>query len=166
MPLLIYPSFAPRKMRLKSTLLGIIAAPPFIAALGWLWQEKVHISAVCVIFFFTGFFSMYVSLTICLTDVTDRCFSWPYTSALAYIVDSNTGRSSTAVATNSAFRGLFAFVALEVAVPMQVGIGNGRFCWYCISSAMLTMNFRMDDDAMGVFDTYQWATRATCILEG
>ncbi|KAF8690333.1 hypothetical protein AX14_003005 [Amanita brunnescens Koide BX004] len=34
--------------RLKSTTLGIIAAPPFIAALGWLWQEKVHISVICV----------------------------------------------------------------------------------------------------------------------
>ena len=85
---------------------------------------------------------------------TDRCFSWPYTSALAYIVDSNKGRSSTAVATNSAFRGFFAFVALEIAVPMQVGMGNGRFCWYRISRAVLTMTFRMDDDAMGVFDTH------------
>ena len=61
-------------MRLKSTLLGIIVAPPFIAALGWLWQEKAHISAVCVIFFFTGFFSMYVSLTFRLTDVNRPIF--------------------------------------------------------------------------------------------
>ena len=56
-------------MRLKSTTLGIIAAPPFIAALGWLWQEKVHISAVCVIFFFNGFFTMYAFFTFCLTGV-------------------------------------------------------------------------------------------------
>jgi hypothetical protein len=42
-------------------------------------------------------------------------------------VDSNKGGSSTAVATNSVFRGLFSFIALEVAVPMQVGVGNGRF---------------------------------------
>ena len=55
-------------MRLKSTLLGVILAPPFIAALGWLWQEKAHISAVCAIFFFNGFFSVYASLTFCLTD--------------------------------------------------------------------------------------------------
>jgi len=39
--------------------LGVVAAPPFIAALGWLWQGKVHIAAVCVIFFFNGFFFMY-----------------------------------------------------------------------------------------------------------
>ena len=81
-------------------------------------------------------------------------------------MDSNKGRSSTAVATNSAFRGFFAFVALEIAVPMQVGMGNGRFCWYCMSRAMLTMNFRMDDDAMGVLNIYQRAAHATCILEG
>ena len=81
-------------------------------------------------------------------------------------MDSNKGRSSTAVATNSAFRGFFAFVALEIAVPMQVGMGNGRFCWYRILRAVLTMTFRMDDDAMGFFDTHQRAAHATCILEG
>lgn len=46
---------------------------------------------------------------------------WIYSSTLAYIVDSNAGRSSSAVATNSLFRGLFAFAAAEVAVPLQVG---------------------------------------------
>ena len=81
-------------------------------------------------------------------------------------MDSNKGRSSTAVATNSAFRGFFAFVALEAAVPMQTGMGNGRFCWYCISRAMLTMTFRMDDDAMGIFDTHQRAAGDACLLEG
>ena len=45
---------------------------------------------------------------------------WIYTSTLAYIVDANVGRSSTAVATNSSFRGLSAFVAAEIAVPLQV----------------------------------------------
>lgn len=81
-------------------------------------------------------------------------FSWSYSSALAYIVDSNKGRSSTAVATNSAFRGLFAFVATEIAVPMQVGLGNGQLHFYCIMHIMLTMKFRMDDDDMGVFSTH------------
>lgn len=52
-----------------------------------------------------------------LLFVIDR---WIYSSTLAYIVDANVGRSSTAVATNSAFRGVFAFVATEIAVPMQV----------------------------------------------
>jgi hypothetical protein len=43
-----------------------------------------------------------------------------YASILAYIVDANIGRSSSAVASNSAFRGLFALIGTEVAVPMQV----------------------------------------------
>jgi len=46
--------------------------------------------------------------------------SWIYSSTLAYIVDANAGRSSVVVAANSAFRGIFAFVATEIAVPMQV----------------------------------------------
>lgn len=46
--------------------------------------------------------------------------SWSYSSTLAYLVDANNGRSSTAVATNSAFRGVAAFVATELAVPLQV----------------------------------------------
>ena len=110
-------------------MLGVVAAPPFIAALGWLWQEKAHIAVVCVIFFFNGFFFMYAALNFSQPMLTDYCSSWPYTSALTYIVDSNQGRSSTAVATNSAFRGLFAFVATEVAVPLQDALGDGSF--YC-----------------------------------
>lgn len=54
---------------------------------------------------------------------------WTYTSTLSYIVDANTGRSSTAVATNSAFRGVSAFVATEIAVPLQVGSLFSLFCW-------------------------------------
>ncbi|KAJ3567084.1 hypothetical protein NP233_g6600 [Leucocoprinus birnbaumii] len=52
-------------------------------------------------------------------------FGWMYASTLAYIVDANNGRSATAVATNSAFRGFFAFIATEIAVPMQDNIGDG-----------------------------------------
>ncbi|OSX56433.1 hypothetical protein POSPLADRAFT_1160028 [Postia placenta MAD-698-R-SB12] len=44
---------------------------------------------------------------------------------LAYIVDANVGLSSTAVATNSCIRGLFGFVATEIAVPLQNSIGDG-----------------------------------------
>ena len=46
--------------------------------------------------------------------------SFSYSSVLAYLVDANNGRSSTAAALNSAFRGLFAFVATEITVPLQV----------------------------------------------
>ena len=48
------------------------------------------------------------------------CSSWIYSSSLAYVVDANVGRSSTAAAANSAFRGIFAFIATEIAVPLQV----------------------------------------------
>ena len=51
-----------------------------------------------------------------------------YSITLAYIVDANVGRSSTAVATNSAFRGVLAFVAAEVAVPLQVSSFHLSIC--------------------------------------
>ncbi|KIJ98779.1 hypothetical protein K443DRAFT_194133 [Laccaria amethystina LaAM-08-1] len=96
------------EMRLKSTYLGVLFLPPSILALGWLYQKKVHVSAICVFLFACGFFSI-----------------WTYTSTIAYIVDANNGRSSTAVATNSAFRGVMAFITTEVAVPLQDGVGDG-----------------------------------------
>ena len=40
---------------------------------------------------------------------------WVYSATLAYIVDSNVGRATSAVAVNSLARGLFAFVASESA---------------------------------------------------
>jgi len=46
--------------------------------------------------------------------------SWIYSSTLAYMVDANVGRSSTAVASNSFVRGFAGFVAAEIAVPLQV----------------------------------------------
>ncbi len=60
--------------------------------------------------------------------VTKICFfvtnplwnSSAYASELAYIVDANVGRSSSAVALNSFFRGMAAFIGTEIAVPVQV----------------------------------------------
>ena len=48
----------------------------------------------------------------------------------------------------SEFRGIFAFVATEITVLMQVGLGNGWLHCYWIMRIMLTINSRMDDDAM------------------
>ncbi|KAM6493826.1 vacuolar DHA amino acid exporter [Amanita muscaria] len=96
------------EMRLKSPMLAIVMMPPLIVIMGWIWQEHVPIAAVCVLLFVNGFF-----------------YIWPYASAVAYIVDANQGRSSTAVATNSLFRGILAFIATELAVPLQEGLGNG-----------------------------------------
>ncbi|KAF9446366.1 MFS general substrate transporter [Macrolepiota fuliginosa MF-IS2] len=96
------------EMRLKSTTLGIWMLPPCIIGFGWVCDRRVHIAALCVFLFVAGFFTI-----------------WTYASALAYIVDANNGRSATAVATNSAFRGVSAFVATEIAVPLQDSIGDG-----------------------------------------
>jgi dolichol kinase len=93
--------------------------PISLIGYAWVCQERVNVVAVSVMLFLTGFFSMYVLIhsIMYLSLSHDR---WIYTSTLAYIVDANVGRSSTAVATNSSFRGLFAFVAAEIAVPLQV----------------------------------------------
>ncbi|KAH9922895.1 MFS general substrate transporter [Fomitopsis serialis] len=96
------------EMRLQSTLLPMLFFPPSVIAYGWVCEEHVHISAVCVMLFLSGFFQISI-----------------YTSMLAYVVDSNVGRSSAAVACNSLFRGTLAFVATEVAVPLQDTIGDG-----------------------------------------
>ncbi|KAJ8517001.1 hypothetical protein ONZ45_g5768 [Pleurotus djamor] len=48
-----------------------------------------------------------------------------YASVLAYLVDANNGRSSTAFAANSVFRGVCAFAATEIAVPLQDSLGDG-----------------------------------------
>ncbi|KAJ6520628.1 major facilitator superfamily domain-containing protein [Mycena vulgaris] len=96
------------EMRLKSTAWGLCLLPFSVLALGWVSQQRVHVSAMCVFLFLCGF-----------------CALWVYTSTLAYIVDANNGRSSTVVAANSAFRGLSAFVAVEVAVPLQDAVGDG-----------------------------------------
>ncbi|KAJ7248883.1 major facilitator superfamily domain-containing protein [Mycena haematopus] len=96
------------EMRLESTKYGLIFLPPSVLAYGWVSEKHVHVSAMCVFLFLSGFFMI-----------------WAYTSTLAYIVDANNGRSATAVATNSAFRGMSAFVATEIAVPLQDSVGDG-----------------------------------------
>ncbi|KIY69321.1 MFS general substrate transporter [Cylindrobasidium torrendii FP15055 ss-10] len=96
------------EMRLYSTLYFLIPFPISTIGMGWVLQQHVHVAAVCVLLFITGFIVISV-----------------YTSTIAYIVDANVGRSSTAVALNSFFRGMGAFIAVEVAVPIQDSIGDG-----------------------------------------
>ncbi|KAL4266522.1 MFS transporter superfamily protein [Pleurotus pulmonarius] len=94
--------------RLRSTFLGMVLLPPCILGFGWVSQQHLPIAAMCAFLFLNGFFSI-----------------WIYASTLAYILDANNGRSSTAVAANSTFRGLFAFFATEIAVPLQDAVGDG-----------------------------------------
>ncbi|KAF9229860.1 major facilitator superfamily domain-containing protein, partial [Melanogaster broomeanus] len=93
---------------LESTKIAMWFLPPSLVGYAWVCQERVNVAAICVMLFLAGFFSI-----------------WIYASTLAYIVDANTGRSSIAVATNSSFRGVSAFVAAEIAVPLQDALGDG-----------------------------------------
>lgn len=116
------------QMRLESTKVAMIFLPLSCVAYGWLCEKKIHIAAVCASLFLAGFFTMCASLCriSCFFFFIDtRKHSWIYSSTLAYIVDANNGRSSAAMATNSAFRGLFGFIAAEVAAPLQNSIGDG-----------------------------------------
>lgn len=61
-----------------------------------------------------------------------------YASALAHLVDINPGNSSTAVSVNSLFRGVMAFVASQVALPIRVSFGQLPVP-LCISSRLTTM---------------------------
>lgn len=96
------------EMRLISTRPAMWFLPPVIIGYAWVCEKRVHVAAICMMLCLAGFFS-----------------TWVYASTLAYIIDANPGRSSTVVATNSAFRCVFAFVAIEVAIPIQVAIGDG-----------------------------------------
>lgn len=96
------------EMRLISTRPAMWFLPPVIIGYAWVCEKRVHVAAICVTLCLAGFFS-----------------TWVYASTLAYIIDANPGRSSTVVATNSAFRCVFAFVAIEAAIPIQVAIGDG-----------------------------------------
>ncbi|KAJ8516988.1 hypothetical protein ONZ45_g5755 [Pleurotus djamor] len=98
------------EMRLKSTFSGLLLLPPSIVGYAWVTRQHVHISAMCIMLFLNGFLSIYV-----------------YASTLAYIVDANNGRSSTAMACNSAFRGFSAFVVTEIAVPLQDAVGDEAY---------------------------------------
>ncbi|KAI0643019.1 MFS general substrate transporter [Trametes meyenii] len=96
------------EMRLLSTMIPMLLLPPSVIAYGWICERRLHVAAICVTLFLAGF------LSICI-----------YSSTLAYVVDANVGRSSSAVAINSSFRGTSAFIAAEVAVPLQNVIGEG-----------------------------------------
>ncbi|GAA5955281.1 hypothetical protein JCM21900_003032 [Sporobolomyces salmonicolor] len=50
-----------------------------------------------------------------------------YASTLAYVVDANPGRSTSAVAVNSLFRGVLACVASQVAEPILDKVHSGAF---------------------------------------
>ncbi|KAF8517404.1 vacuolar DHA amino acid exporter [Hysterangium stoloniferum] len=94
--------------RLQSTKPMMLVLPLSLIAYGWMAEKKVNVGGLCVALFFAGFSSI-----------------WIYSSTLAYVVDANVGRSSTAVACNALLRGVAGFIAAEIAVPLQDGLGDG-----------------------------------------
>ena len=61
-----------------------------------------------------------------------------YAGTLAYLVDSNPGRSAGAVSCNSFVRGSLACVLSQVAIPIQNGIGDGGL--YTMFAALLALS--------------------------
>lgn len=90
-------------MRLRSTLPVMPLLPSSVLAYAWMAHIKVNIAGPVVMLFIAGF----------------SC-TWIYSSTLTYIVDANTGRSSTAIATNSSSRGIVGLIIAEISVPLQV----------------------------------------------
>ncbi|GAA5962196.1 hypothetical protein JCM8115_006625 [Rhodotorula mucilaginosa] len=99
------------EMRIKSTYGAMVFLPPLFVAYAWTVQKQVSIAGPVVVLFFLGTAIMVI-----------------YSSTLAFIVDANPGRSSSAVACNSLFRGVLACAASQAAEPIldKVG-GNGAF---------------------------------------
>lgn len=102
------PTRAAAEHRLDSIRIPMLLCPPSFVGYAWSAEKKAHVAAPVVFLVLLGF-SLF----------------WIYAATLSYIVDSNTGRSSGAVACNSALRGLLAFVASEVAGPIQDAVGDG-----------------------------------------
>ncbi|KAG2109874.1 major facilitator superfamily domain-containing protein [Suillus discolor] len=100
------------EMRLESSKLVMPLVPLSVIGYAWVCEKHVNIVVICVMLVLIGFTSTSVD-------------QWMYTCTLTYLVDANPGRSSTAVAVNSSFRGFFAFVSVMIAVPLQDALGDG-----------------------------------------
>ncbi|KAG1876328.1 vacuolar DHA amino acid exporter [Suillus subluteus] len=96
------------EMRLESSKLAMLWLPPSVIGYAWVCEKHVNVAVICVMLVLIGFTSI-----------------WMYSGTLAYLVDANPGRSCTAVATNSSFRGSLAFVSVMTAVPLQDALGDG-----------------------------------------
>ncbi|GAA5824803.1 hypothetical protein JCM11251_005352 [Rhodosporidiobolus azoricus] len=98
------------EMRIKSTYPALPFVPIFFILYAWFAWAHLHIAGPVVVLFFLGAFIMVI-----------------YASTLSYIVDANPGRSTSAVACNSLFRGVIACIASQTAEPILDHIKNGAF---------------------------------------
>ncbi|KAI5479119.1 MFS transporter [Pseudohyphozyma bogoriensis] len=96
------------EMRIKSVTWPLAFTPFLMVGYGWTVQMAVTVYAPIILLFFLG-----------------AGMIWIYTATLVYIVDANPGRSASAVACNSLFRGVLAAVASQSADPLVARIGNG-----------------------------------------
>ncbi|KAG2156817.1 vacuolar DHA amino acid exporter [Suillus bovinus] len=96
------------EMRLDSSKVIMLWLPLSVIGYAWVCEKHVNVGVVCTMLVLIGFTS-----------------TWMYSCTLAYLVDANPGRSSTAVATNSSFRGTLAFASVMTAVPLQDALGDG-----------------------------------------
>jgi hypothetical protein len=89
----------------------------------WTSDKKTNVAGPIVALVFGGFSLMSAEDVLCriasIADIYLRHLRVIYASTLAYLVDANPGRSSSAIACNSFFRGTFAFVASQVALPIR-----------------------------------------------
>ena len=86
----------------------MLILPPTVVAFAWVTTSKLHWAGAVVTLFVSGFGVLFI-----------------YSSALAYLVDANPGRSIAATASNSSFRGFAGMIASEVASPLQQSIKDG-----------------------------------------
>lgn len=96
------------EMRLQSTTIAMLVLPFPTITYGWTAHFHVNVAVPVIMLFIIGFTLL-----------------WAYSSALTYIVDSNPGRASSAIAMNSCFRGGTGFIVAEVSGPIQDAIGDG-----------------------------------------
>lgn len=107
-------------MRLESSKLAMLWLPLTVIGYAWVCEKHVNVAVICIMLVLIGFTSMYVDQLFIVVVALTSTSRWMYSSTLAYLVDANPGRSCTAVATNSSFRGSLAFVSVMTAVPLQV----------------------------------------------
>ncbi|KAG2067817.1 MFS general substrate transporter [Suillus decipiens] len=113
------------EMRLESSKLAMLWLPPSVIGYAWACEKHVNVAVICIMLILIGFTSMSVGQLFIVVVVLTSTFRWIYSSTLAYLVDANPGRSCTAVATNSSFRGSLAFISVMTAVPLQDSLGDG-----------------------------------------
>ncbi|KAG9097921.1 hypothetical protein FRC06_007010 [Ceratobasidium sp. 370] len=108
------------EMRLQSTKPAMALLPLLVLAYAWMCEKHVNVAGPVVVLFFSGFAAI-----------------WIYSSTLAYIVDANPGRASSAIAANSSFRGVSGLIVAEISVPLQNALGDGGL--YTIWAGLLVV---------------------------